>query len=78
MVNNHKTKKKKKRKEKKRKKEKAEQYCTSEETQKSKKNEEEIGKLPEKEFRIVIAKMIKNLENEMEKCKNQRPRRIKG
>ena len=34
-------------------------------------NKEEIGKLPEKEFRIVIAKMIKNLENEMEKCKNQ-------
>ena len=30
-------------------------------------NEEEIGKLPEKEFRIVIAKMIKNLENKMEK-----------
>ena len=34
-------------------------------------NKEEIGKLPEKEFRIVIAKMIKNLENEIEKCKNQ-------
>ena len=30
-------------------------------------NEEEIGKLPEKEFRIIIAKMIKNLENKMEK-----------
>ena len=30
-------------------------------------NEEEIGKLPEKEFRIIIAKMIKNLENRMEK-----------
>ena len=29
--------------------------------------EEEIGKLPEKEFRIIIVKMIKNLENEMEK-----------
>jgi len=25
-------------------------------------NEEEIGKLPEKEFRIMIVKMIKNLE----------------
>ena len=25
-------------------------------------NEQEIGKLPEKEFRIVIVKMIKNLE----------------
>ena len=30
-------------------------------------NEEELGKLPEKEFRIVIVKMIKNLENKMEK-----------
>jgi len=30
-------------------------------------NEEEIGKLPEKEFRIIIVKMIKNLENKMEK-----------
>ena len=30
-------------------------------------NEEEIGKLPKKEFRIMIAKMIKNLENRMEK-----------
>ena len=30
-------------------------------------NEEEIGKLPEKEFRIIIVKMIKNLENRMEK-----------
>ena len=30
-------------------------------------NEEEIGKLPEKKFRIMIAKMIKNLENKMEK-----------
>ena len=28
-------------------------------------NEEEIGKLPEKEFRIMIVK-IKNLENKME------------
>ena len=34
-------------------------------------NEEEIGKLPEKEFRIMIVKMIKNLENKMEKFKNQ-------
>ena len=32
-----------------------------------KKNEEEIRKLPEKEFRITIVKMIKNLENKMEK-----------
>ena len=30
-------------------------------------NEEEIGKLPEKEFRIMMVKMIKNLENKMEK-----------
>ena len=30
-------------------------------------NEEEIGKLPEKELRIMIVKMIKNLENKMEK-----------
>ena len=30
-------------------------------------NEEEIGKLPEKESRIMIVKMIKNLENKMEK-----------
>ena len=32
-------------------------------------NEEEIDKLPEKEFRIIIVKMIKNLENKMEKIK---------
>ena len=30
-------------------------------------NEEEIGKLSEKEFRIMIVKMTKNLENKMEK-----------
>ena len=30
-------------------------------------NEEEIDKLLEKEFRIMIVKMIKNLENKMEK-----------
>ena len=30
-------------------------------------NEEEIGYLPEKEFRIMIVKMIRNLENKMEK-----------
>ena len=43
-------------------------------------NEEEIGKLPEKEFRIMIVKMIKNLENRMEKNASinlKRPRRIK-
>ena len=30
-------------------------------------NEEEIGKPPEKEFRIMTVKMIKNLGNKMEK-----------
>ena len=30
-------------------------------------DEEEIGKLPEKEFRIMIIKMVKNLEDKMEK-----------
>ena len=30
-------------------------------------NEEDIGKYPEKEFKIMIVKMIKNLENKMEK-----------
>ena len=30
-------------------------------------SEEEIGELPEKEFRIMIVKMIKNLESKMEK-----------
>ena len=29
-------------------------------------NEEEMGKIPEKEFRIMIVKMTKNLENKME------------
>ena len=30
-------------------------------------NKEEIGKLPEKEFRIMIVKIIKNLENKVVK-----------
>ena len=30
-------------------------------------NEEEIGKLPEKAFRMMRVMMIKNLENKMEK-----------
>ena len=30
-------------------------------------NTEKIGKIPEKEFRIMIVKMIKNLENKVEK-----------
>ena len=29
-------------------------------------HEDEIGKLPEKEFRIMIVKIIKNVENKME------------
>ena len=33
-------------------------------------NEEEIGKLPEKEFRMMIVMMIKNLENKMEKMQD--------
>ena len=33
--------------------------------------EEEMGKLPEKELRIMIVKMIKNLENKWRKCQNQ-------
>ena len=31
--------------------------------------EEEIGSLPEKEFRVIIEKMIQNLTNRMEKIK---------
>ena len=35
-------------------------------------NEEDIGKLLEKQFRIMIVKMIKNLEKtKWRKCKNQ-------
>ena len=33
-------------------------------------NEEEICKLPGKEFRIMIVKMIRNLENKMEKTQD--------
>ena len=32
--------------------------------------EEEIGTLPDKEFQIMIRKMIQNLENKMESQKN--------
>ena len=46
--------------------EKAEKYYTNEVQIK----EDKTGKLPEKEFRIMIVKMIKNLENKMEKIKN--------
>ena len=34
-------------------------------------NEEEIGKLPEREFIKMIVKMIKTLKTEWRKCKNQ-------
>ena len=34
-------------------------------------NEEEIGKLPEKEFRIKIVNMIKILKKKWRKCRNQ-------
>ena len=36
-------------------------------THKTKTNEEEIGSLPEKEFRVMIVDMIQNLGNRMEK-----------
>ena len=39
--------------------------------------EEEIGSLPEKEFRIIIVKMIQNLENKMELQKNRLETRTK-
>ena len=38
--------------------------------------EEEIGSLPEKEFRIMIVKMIQNLENKMELQINSLEKRI--
>ena len=34
-------------------------------------NEEEIVKLPEKEFRIMIVKMIKSLEKKMDKMQEK-------
>ena len=34
-------------------------------------NEEETGKLPENEFRIMIVKIIKTLKTNWRKCKNQ-------
>jgi len=40
-------------------------------------NEEEIGELPEKEFRIMTIKMIKNLENKMEKVQQSINKDIK-
>ena len=42
-------------------------------------NEEEIGKLPEKEFRIMIEKMIKNLlKTKWRTCKNQLTKNYKN
>ena len=40
------------------------------------KQEEEIGSLPEKEFRIMIVKMIQNFENKMESQINRLETRI--
>ena len=34
-------------------------------------NEEEIGQLSEKEFRIMLVKMIKTLKTKWRKCNNQ-------
>ena len=44
-------------------------------------NEEEIDRFPEKEFRIMIVKMIINLENKMEKTQesiNKNPEELKN
>ena len=41
-------------------------------------NKKEIGKLPEKEFRIMIIKMIKNLENKMEKMQESINKDLEG
>ena len=43
------------------------QMKEQEKNQRDKTNEEEIGDLPEKEFRVMIVKMIQNLRNRMEK-----------
>ena len=40
--------------------------------------EEEIGKLPEKEFRIIMVKMIKNLESKMEKMQESVNKDVEG
>ena len=40
--------------------------------------DEEIGSLPEKEFRIMIVKMIQNLENKMQLQINRIETRIKN
>ena len=41
-------------------------------------NEKETGKLPEKEFRIMTVKMIKNLENKMEKIQESINKDLEG
>ena len=41
-------------------------------------NEEEIGKLPEKEFRIMIVKIMKNLENKMENMQESINKDLEG
>ena len=44
-------------------------------------NEEEIGSLPEKEFRVITVKMIQNLGNRMEKTQetyNKDPEELKS
>ena len=41
-------------------------------------NEEEIGKLPEKEVRIVIVKMMRTLKTSWRTCKNQLTRTQKN
>ena len=40
--------------------------------------QEEIGSLPEKEFRLIIVKMIQNLENKMELQINRLESRIEN
>ena len=45
-------------------------------TRPKKKKKEEIGSLSEKEFRIMIVKMIQNLENKMELQVNSQETRI--
>ena len=53
--------------------EKADKYYTKEQTRNTEVqiNEEEIGKLPEKQFGIMIVKMTKNLESKMEESINK-------
>ena len=41
-------------------------------------NEEEIGSLPEKEFRVTIVKMIQNLVDRMEKIQEKFNKDLEG